>query len=772
MYSDTDSECEFVDRMQIVLEKRAAREDNFGARRALRNYGAYLRNDHALRSMRLAQQHTLKQLQMQITQVQYAIARLEERPVTNVELTAALAQPYAHKELLHYVASLRQKNEEALRNDLQKLLIEKDRVLQTYDREYQDIAGETRPLESSEMGLIRGFLAQRKSEKQKMSNRHAAATSDPNGGAVLQKGDAILIGKRAENSLFSAFFEKHQFDPFIELQQKDLKELAAMFRQADVNNSGLIEEDDFSKFVRRLLCDHGVTQAEVDRIAMMCHLSVADGFALNQEAFFVMCSKLLPIVETQGDKFLELESETMEQLKRRQLQAAEDERELFRLEQSAMKAMQVVRSDTSLTLPQQQDQLLDIILQLEVSRYAWAEKATILSVGEQDRLRTRQLGRSRPSTADSSSARDISTSNIAVATSPSATAISSSPRVGSAGRTVSGKTTDDAAAKPPRIPSAPSQRASSGGSSRSQSATSIMETFKNSMRSALHRAPFVEVRSADDIPNEQTERDLYLLFSVFSRQEDFITSEHLLALMNIFTPCGADVDEALNFMREELDDHETLIFDEFIKFGSVIKNRLLAYETFAALPNNKSRHEAIEKRVSGKRGQAPLRRYEKEFLRMAAATQHIAQMQQERKMQKSPPRAITSRQATAEAESLEWTSAGPGSDRQGSAAAKPSASRDSTPQKQKSTPQVSCSAMVVQREPQNAKTEKGVDDATPRQGAPTHSPRTSKRSDILPDRRLPILPFHEPEAPMEKLIVHRKKQDTTLLVSLRRAVLN
>lgn len=614
---DTDSECEYVERVEARLLRRSGEEDNGEARRALRNYAYYIRNEAAVRNLRLQHQHNLKTLNLKILHLQHRLSKAEGNFVPDNILQTSLAAPYVNFDGLQFAFAMLNLADHDLRRHLATLQRERETEISTFERLLQDMVGQGNPLDGDEMTLVRSYLVGRTSSKRADRNRVDVDKS-------LPRGEQILMRKRAENSTLTAFFEKHEGKPYSALRHHDVTDLGVIFSKVDANHSGFIEDDDFAKLVRRLLCDYSVSQLEVDRIAILCRLSTSDGFSLPQETFFECVSRLMGLLEAKTDEFLLAEDQTSERFRLRQSQAAHDETALYELERDFQKRLQKVTREKEMPPGKAEDAQLQLILEREIARTEWAKVAVILTPLEQDRMRIQSIAASAKRQQNAAPA-DAAAGDEDLGASQKKFSVRRLPA-------------------PPQSSAGVLQvsrgsSAGNGGSSRPNSASGMLDVFKASLRAALHRAPLVDIQRAEDIPNESMEREFYQLFTVLSKQDDFITTEHLHFLLEIFTPCGADKEEAGVFFAEDCDGAETLVFDEFVKFGLKLKHRLLAYEDFSALPSDKDRVKAIEDRVCGTTdspkgasmtAQRPkaLRRYEKEFIRCQEALRSVARPRQ------------------------------------------------------------------------------------------------------------------------------------------------
>lgn len=614
---DTDSECEYVERVEARLLRRSAEEDNGGARRALRNYAAYLRNDAAVRNMRLQHQNNVKTLTIKIQHIQHRLSKLDGEFNPENVLQAAIAAPFVHFDALLFAFAMMGLPAQELRKHLSTTQRERENEISSFERLLQDMIGQCAAPSAEEMSLVRSHMVGRGSSKR---NRGRIQVDKS-----LPRGEQMLMQKRGENSMVTAFFEKHSGKVYSDLRHHDLLDLEILFDHADANQSGFVEDDDFSKFVRRMLCDFSVSQLEVDRIAMLCRLSTADGFSLPLEAFYDAAARLMTLLESKGDEFLLIEEQGNEKFRSRQAQAAQDEQALYLLERGFQKEAHKIQHDKATPPGEVEDLMLQLVLEKERARATWAKTAIVLTPHELDRIRIQQIAskmhkqRSKGDPADiGGGGDDCDAPTKAAAVVPKRASAPRPPAPPTAGGGLRGA-------------SAPEQH-SRPVSSRPRSASAMLDVFKASLRAALHRAPLVEIRSAQDIPDETMEREFYQLFTVLSKQDDFITADHIHFLLDIFTPCGSDAAEAADFLFEECDKAEALVFDEFVKFGLNLKLRLLAYEDFIALPSDKDRAKAIEERVfSGDDNrQRALRRYEKEFIRAQEAKRSIADMRRKK----------------------------------------------------------------------------------------------------------------------------------------------
>lgn len=618
---DTDSECEYVERVEARLLRRSGEEDNGDARRALRNYACYLRNEAAVRNLRLAHQHNLKTLNLKIQHLQHRLLKAEGNFTPDNILATSLAAPYVNFDGLQFAFAMVGLADHDLRRHLSTFQRERETEISTFERLLQDMVGQGGALDGDEMSLVRSHLVGRVSSKRDRGRVVVDKT--------LSRGEQILMKKRAENSSVTAFFEKHQGKPYAALRHHDVADLGVIFAQVDVNHSGFIESDDFSKLVRRLLCDYSLSQLEVDRIAILCRVSTSDGFSLPPETFFEAASRLMPLLEGKADEFLLVEDQNNERFRTRQTRATSDETALYELERDFQKRLHKLQHGKEFPPGKTEDLVLQLVLERELARVEWAKSAVILTPLELDRMRIHNIAQSKRQTS----------TQLVESDADNEMASSKQQRAAAA----------PFIRRQPAPPRDGAERVTSAGSNRQPSASAMLDVFKTSLRAALHRAPLVDIQRAEDIPNETMEREFYQLFTVLSKQDDFITTEHLHFLFEIFTPCGADKEEASVFLAEECDGAETLVFDEFVKFGLKLKHRLLAYEDFCSLPSDRDRVKAIEDRVCGTdeisstttRNPSTksvmtlrpksLRRYEKEFIRCQEALRSVVVAKRSRK---------------------------------------------------------------------------------------------------------------------------------------------
>lgn len=96
--------------------------------------------------------------------------------------------------------------------------------------------------------------------------------------------------------------------------------------------------------------------------------------------------------------------------------------------------------------------------------------------------------------------------------------------------------------------------------------------FEDALQSAIEEGPHTERC-----------RTARTLFKVFSKNKELITPEDLHELLLLFTPPGVALREASDFLWEECDQKSSLNFIDFLRYGEVLRLRLLDFETFSAL---------------------------------------------------------------------------------------------------------------------------------------------------------------------------------------------
>lgn len=670
-----DSETEFVDKMERLLRRKSTSanvpqyrddEERMMAQQTLKKYRGVLSSESKIRDLKLSHQNTMRRINSRIQMAQREKAKrdgdnggqsmmmgqsmlggagMSVNHYGGSASDAPAATPSRKREILN-AFSFREKSDAEIQKDLQDAIAEREKELSAYNSKMQELQETLPQLSTQEKTIIRGVLAQRKSGE--MTKKRGSRT------------ESISASKRTENSVFIAFFDKHRRQAFMDLKHSEIMDLATLFQTADVNSSGAVEEDDFVKLIRRLLCDYGITQAEAERIAMLCALCVSEGFSLSLEPFFDACVDLVSLLDQKRDEFLSVEEETVEELKRRQQQAAIDEKELFQLEQASAKRIQRIRGESTSSMAMQEEQLLHEYLIVEDQRTAWARKAVILTPRELDRLRSitvkERAANNAAAAAAASNGNNSANTNGAASPSrsrrghpifgggddsildnnrsvqikltPSARSASSEPNPAADsnnGAPVAAE--DDGSIIALVVPKPPPPSSSSGNAVRKVKApaprtrpvasaaaqppppplpdpepsAAAKARYRESLRNALHRAPFPSVRSMDDLLmcDATTESSFHSLFTALAEGASLLTPAAIQTLIALFTPCGVHSEEGLHFLEEECGEEarQGLTFTMFIKYGVELKSRLFAAEAFNEL-SSRGKHQAIKQRLA------------------------------------------------------------------------------------------------------------------------------------------------------------------------------
>ena len=168
-----------------------------------------------------------------------------------------------------------------------------------------------------------------------------------------------------------------------------------------------------------------------------------------------------------------------------------------------------------------------------------------------------------------------------------------------------------------------------------------VEKFRNSVRRALERAPFVDdaaitttsaAPTVTTYPPEQMEQ-FEKLFHVITGGADFLSKYLIQRVFEFFTPCGCDDGEADEFLTTECNDIPGMTLEQFIRLGSVFRRRVFAYETLYNLKTLPAMIRRIRERTNNFSRSVRLRRYEREILR----SKHAASVLREELRKNEPP---------------------------------------------------------------------------------------------------------------------------------------
>ena len=399
---------------------------------------------------------------------------------------------------------------------------------------------------------------------------------------------------------------------FRDLPAAAMLELSQLFDRTDANISGFIEEDDFSRLVG--MWAEGITPLEIERIGILVDVSVKDGFSIGMEHFFILLCRLLPVLSQTKRVVEAVESQSKDQLHRRRVLAAEDE--------SAKVSMERARScRTSPThdgsgggelSPVVTEQCTEDFLnnsredavkavqnaELRCLRLAWAKRAVILTRGELERLDREQQHSATPTS-----------------------------RPGS-GRVISYPARPKQFVK--RVDVITNAVSNGTGALREDSdnkvepadSATVIETmvqFKQSVETALLRAPFEYPEeifgSVFVVFTEEQLEQFQSLFDVLCEREGLLSVAHLHFLLELFTRCGCDDGEAAAFLKEDCNSMPALSFELFLRYGALLRDRLLAPGRFESLSTDALRVQVVAERTEQMSADRPMRRYERLFLK-------------------------------------------------------------------------------------------------------------------------------------------------------------
>ncbi len=383
-------------------------------------------------------------------------------------------------------------------------------------------------------------------------------------------------------------------------------EMAVLFTLADFNRSGYIETDDFVRLVHMWV--PGVMPLEVERIAIVAEVPIFDGtLSLDAESFFGLLCRLFPLL-SQTKKVLDaLETQSRQQLMLRQKLASEDEIVKAAIDQKALlNVPPPKREDDDNAAGRHVDDPrkaaladnLNAIRDAEVYclRVVWAKSAVILT-----RRELEQLHQPREPSASSRRSRSLSGNLLSYPEKPK-TYVKNVDIIANC------FSLDDDELGAKLVPAD------------STAVIDVLVSYKSSLEATLLRAPF---EYPDEIfgnvlhvyTDDQLEQ-FRAMFDVMSEKSGLLMPAHIQLLLELFTSSyGCDESEATQFLKDECDDIPGLTFELFLRYGGVLRDRVLAFPRFCALSNDKIRAQVIGERTEQLNPKVPLRRYERLFLK-------------------------------------------------------------------------------------------------------------------------------------------------------------
>ncbi|GET90867.1 hypothetical protein, conserved [Leishmania tarentolae] len=130
---------------------------------------------------------------------------------------------------------------------------------------------------------------------------------------------------------------------------------------------------------------------------------------------------------------------------------------------------------------------------------------------------------------------------------------------------------------------------SPGGSMKEVVSHVDRNSFGFHLRNMFQRIDFADVqREAQRGGRESADMQMcQRLFRVIAKGKDCMSVEDVHELLLIFTPCGVSLREGADFLWEKCEGKLSLTFSDFLEHGEVLRERLLDYERFEQLSDQK-----------------------------------------------------------------------------------------------------------------------------------------------------------------------------------------
>ena len=601
-FTNDQEDLEYVERITNSFTGKEATAESV----ALSKYRKILVIDNKIRDRKTQHLAELRRFNTKINRLSRQIGRMRLRAqkATKSNSAANDPNPEGEDELDDGDENDEEAGVEDLETELEATIAERDSATTLCEADIDAFATDLPVLLPHEKIIVRGFVALEK-EKKLATLRNMRRRSS--------KGMEAAKMKRYTNLQFAEFFSKRNGQQFDELLHDEMSELVEHYRQADFNESGGFEEDDFIKLVQKLMCDHGITTAEIDRVGILCDVSILDGFVLNLRQFFDFMFLLLPALGDAESRIKRSADESLDGLRLRQGLAAKDANRKFEIEKlRRRKSLSIIAApDTPEQLQRREEQARH----LKMMRVDWARTAVILTHQELERIRALKL---KSGFAGNASAPP---SALADKRKPSTVQVADPSDEG-----------QSRAKAPPayRRVAPPPQPEGSSSQKQASSAARELDKYRSSVKTALERAPFPEPRAdggsrqaAEQLSAMQLDQ-FRTLFNVLSEQQPVIDASHIHHLLELFTPCGSDESEAESFLKDDCRGQvKGLTFEQFLEFGNQLRARVFAFSVFDALPTERAKVQAVVERTGNLRRSKPLWRFERVFMR-----QHLAQQKE------------------------------------------------------------------------------------------------------------------------------------------------
>jgi hypothetical protein len=414
-------------------------------------------------------------------------------------------------------------------------------------------------------------------------------------------------------STFDEFFQVTNGKPFEALRNAEVQLLTWIRDQTDFNHTRAIETFDLETLLRRgLFGDVGISSDQVDRILF---LTAGVESIETLRGFYIVGSKIYEVAKA--------EKALMEQVKGMDRNSEEAKLRSERIRESAQQRLEfesnfaqrmneaIRKAHKNPTDARAQNEVVKIERERTIVRKEWARTATVEMMFEQEIQRRKVMVHSPHRRSPVASPRG-----------------SPSPQ----SRTVSPKTQE----RPTTAPQKPA--ATSSTSSRPQSSgPSIYQVFlrknrqcelrlssdlshgslrlQSSLKEAFQRAPLTG--TLEGLQPETVEQ-LRILFQHIGAgggapSDGGITTAQLANFMAEWSPWGCDAAEAREFLAAECGstNPDVLTFDDFIRFGPLLRARVHRPVEFGKLPEQE-KDEVVESRLQHG---LSLTRYESAYVR-------------------------------------------------------------------------------------------------------------------------------------------------------------
>ena len=156
-----------------------------------------------------------------------------------------------------------------------------------FARDYEDLLKNRIVYTEAEKPFVRGFLAE-------LARDELRPRPPPRAAFLNQRRE-----ERETLADMSAFFRERAHAKLSELGAKEMDDLRRFYKFCDVNETGLVEDSDVEKSVRRWFSDHGgATAEEVDGLLLRSGVDSHERLCLTLDGLFELFKKLVPAFQT------------------------------------------------------------------------------------------------------------------------------------------------------------------------------------------------------------------------------------------------------------------------------------------------------------------------------------------------------------------------------------------------------------------------------------------------------------------------------------------